>query len=406
MSLTTAPRRRSLIRVGTVGLLVAASGLLGASPSAAAEDGRPVIALDPPDVEMFLVPHENEAAGFAPFDMPGAAGDTGGAAAAALSRATDDVPAEAAAALAARAGTVGAAAPADEDFGLDVPYGSTLHLQIPAEVDATSAAFVLDVYTADYDDLPRRYRTNPLPSDQPLVVTDLGGGAFDITVPAAVPPYGPAAELTVKGLTNAVTGADLEEPLLYFLELTGAAATTVNLAPSIGYVSHATCSLYAEEMCPGPTVRAGRSVDLVIPPDSALTALGFAQLDTAHHMLWSLSDEEPFSFYDSDTNPELVTAHGPAAATLNVPADAQPAPYLGFVYQGDPTTGISVTVYELEVPGAEFNPGLHSDTGWVEDVREVSPGSTAAVAGGALLLVGGLVGVAAVRPGRRPPLGG
>ena len=411
MSHTTAPGRRSLIRVGTVGLVVAASGLLGAPTATAAEDERPVIALDPPDLEMFLIAPEMEDGSFALGEAATAAGMDGGAAAAALARAAEALPPEAlppeaAAALGARAGGIGAAAAATEDVGLDVPHGGTIHLQFPSEVDPTDAVFVLDVYTADWDDLPRRYRTDPLPSDQPLTVADLGGGAFDIAVPAAVPPYGPAAELTVKGLVQAGTGEELPEDLMYFLELTAAAPATVNLSPSIGYAGHATCSIYEEELCPGPSVRAGQPLDLVVPPDSALVDLGFAQLDTADYALLSLSDEEPFQFYDSETNPELVTAHGPAAATLTVPADARPARFLGWVQQGDPATGISITVFEFEVPAAEFNPGLRSDTGWVEEVREVSPGSTAAVAGGALLLVSGLVGVAAVRPGRRPPLGG
>jgi hypothetical protein len=52
------------------------------------------------------------------------------------------------------------------------------------------------------------------------------------------------------------------------------------------------------------------------------------------------------------------------------------------------------------------NPGLHSDTGWVEDVREASAGSTKVVAGTAMLVVAGLITVVAVAPRRRPPAEG
>ena len=147
-------------------------------------------------------------------------------------------------------------------------------------------------------------------------------------------------------------------------------------------------------------------MDLAVPADSLLGGLGFGQLDQAVYALESLSDEEDYQSFDSETDPDLVTVHGPAAATLVVPAEARPGPWYGLVIEGDPATGLAVTSFQLDVAAVPVNPGLYSDTGWVEEVRDgVAPGSTAAVAGGALLLVGGLVAVVAVRPGRRPPLG-
>ena len=49
---------------------------------------------------------------------------------------------------------------------------------------------------------------------------------------------------------------------------------------------------------------------------------------------------------------------------------------------------------------------LPADDGWIEDVRAASADSTAAVAGGAVLLVGGAITAVAVRPRRNPPVQG
>ena len=47
-----------------------------------------------------------------------------------------------------------------------------------------------------------------------------------------------------------------------------------------------------------------------------------------------------------------------------------------------------------------------AEDGWIEDVRAASADSTAAVAGGAVLLVAGAITAVAVRPRRNPPAQG
>ena len=49
---------------------------------------------------------------------------------------------------------------------------------------------------------------------------------------------------------------------------------------------------------------------------------------------------------------------------------------------------------------------LPADGGWIEDVRAASADSTAAVAGGAVLLVAGGITAVAARPRRTPPAQG
>ena len=397
MSLTTAPRRRPLVRGVAAGLVVAASGLFGAPAVSAAEDQRTVISLDPPDVGIILIPQENGELGWF-------AADEEHPAAAALARATELVPPEVATALAAQGGF----SPQSHgvEGAVDVTYGGTLVVTLPALVDASNAEWTLELEPPDMDDPPKTFQSDaPLPADL-LAVTPLGGNQFSIALPAAVAPYGDEAVLTVDRLGTTQAGTEVVIPLFYFLEFTALPPDSVSLQPTLGLFAHAVCSVSAEESCPAPTVAAGDPLDLVVPPSSLLTTFGYGQLDTAIFALESLSDEGPWESYDSETDPGLVTVHGPSSATLNVPAGAPAGPYYGLVVEGDPATGFATTFFEFEVPETPVNPGLHSDTGWVEEVREVSPASTAAVAGGALLLVGGLVTAVAVRPGRRPPLGG
>lgn len=397
MSLTTAPRRRPLVRGVAAGLVVAASGLLGAPAVSAAEEERTVIPLDPPDVGIILIPQENGELGWF-------AADEEHPAAAALAQATELVPPEVATALAAQGGF------STQSHGVqgavDVTYGGTLVVTLPAPVDASNAEWTLELEPPDMDDPPKAFQSDaPLPADL-LAVTPLGGNQFSIALPAAVAPYGDEAVLTVDRLGTTQAGAEVVIPLFYFLEFTALPPDSVSLAPTLGLFSHAVCSISADESCPAPTVAAGDPLDLVVPPSSLLTTFGYGQLDTAVFALESMSEEGPWESYDSETHPDLVTVRGPSSATLTVPADAPASPYFGMVVEGDPTTGFATTFFEFEIPETPVNPGLRSDTGWVEEVREVSPASTAAVAGGALLLVGGLVTAAAVRPGRRPPLGG
>jgi hypothetical protein len=98
-----------------------------------------------------------------------------------------------------------------------------------------------------------------------------------------------------------------------------------------------------------------------------------------------------------------VTRHDASSATVNLPHGMGAGKYLGVVLEGDPLTtgGYAMTAFEIDV--SALNAGLHSDTGWVDDVREASAGSTKAVAGIAMLVVAGLITVVAVAPRRRPP---
>jgi hypothetical protein len=405
MSLTVGPRCRPVVRGAAAGAVVLTSVLLGAPAASAADDGRPVITLDPPDVGVFLVPQENGDFGsFGGMDV--AAASPEGAEAEVpdpLEQAAAYMPDEVAAALGVE--EVGTESHGGMG-GVDVQYGGTVVVRLPELVDASDAEFTLELAPADEDDAPYAFESDSSVPAHQLTVTELAPGEFEVTLPAAVPTYGPEAFLSVDRLTSAQDGVGYVFPLWYYLEFTGPGISLVELEPTLGVFSDAVCSIDSYEACTAATQRAGSPVDLVVPPTSLISALGYGRLDSAIYALESMHQDEPWDTYDSETTPELVTVHGPSSATLNVPAGARPGPYYGAVVEGDPTVGFAVTSFELEVEAVPVNPGLHSDTGWVEEVRDGSTGSTAAVAGGALVLVGGLVTLVAVRPGRRPPLGG
>ena len=397
------PSVRLLCRAGAAVLLAGGVAVVGAPAAGAAENETPVIALDPPDAELFLVPSENYA-GF--FGDPGAAStDGGGDAPVAIAAAAALAPPEIAEVFGAESVTVASHSGNGE---IDVEYGGTVTVRLPALVDASAGEVSLEVLAADPEDEPRVYSTDPAAVD-PRAVADLGGNEFEVTLPADDGTYGPEAYLTFDGLTGADPAIVGVYPLDYYLEFTGTGASTVILEPAVGLFSTASCSVTDYGPCPSTDVQAGESFDLTVPPSSLLRTLDVARLDTAEVGLIREDDDwESVEEYFSGDDAGLLTRHDAYAATVNLPADMGAGLYYGAVIQGDPfmTGGYAMTAFEVDVAAVPLNPGLHSDTGWVEEVREASAGSTKAVAGIAMLVVAGLIAVVAVPPRRRPPAEG
>jgi hypothetical protein len=167
----------------------------------------------------------------------------------------------------------------------------------------------------------------------------------------------------------------------------------------------ASCAFDAASPCPATEVRAGQSFELTVPPSSLLRTLDAGRLDTAEVGL--ISDDEDWDSveeYFSDDDASLLTRHDAWSASVNLPSGMGAGTYYGFVVEGDPFTTGTYAMTSFEIDVAALNAGLHSDTGWVDDVREASAGSTKAVAGISMLVVAGLITVVAVAPRRRPPV--
>jgi len=400
---------RLLGRAGTAALVAAGALLSGAPDAAAAEDETPVVSLDPPDAELFLLPTEN-LAGI--LGGPGVASTGEDGASVALAEAAALAPPEIAETLGAEGVTPASHSGEGE---IDVEYGGTVVVRLPALVDASAAVVSLDVLADDPEADPHTYSTDPAAGDPLVVSEDPDANAYAITLPDDDGVTGPGAFLTFDGLTSTDPAIAEVYPLDYYLEFTDAVAAgaTVTLEPASGVFAAASCSVREEGPCPAVDVRAGESFDVVVPPTSLLRTLDFGDLTTAAVGLLS-EDEEPFEEYYSGDDPGLLTRRGADAASVNLPADMGGGTYLGAVLEGDPFTGsgYALTFFEVEVAvqadaaPAPLNAGLRSDTGWVEDVRGASAGSTKAVAGITMLLVAGLITVVAVAPRRRPPAEG
>jgi hypothetical protein len=389
-----------LRRAAAAALVVGSAALVGA-PAAAAAEEAPVVSLEPPDAEMFLVPTENYAGVF------------GDSAAASTGREDDSLaPAEVAAlappAVAEALGAESVTVASHSGYGeVDVEYGGTVVVRLPALVDATESEVHLQVLT-DLDEEGHVHSTDPAAGD-PLTVADLGGNELAVTLPADDGVHGPEAVLVVDGLAGTDPAITAVYPLAYYLEFTGSGTGTVTLEPAVGLFSGASCSIGANRACDSTEVRAGESFDLVVPPSSLLRTLEFGRLDTAEvGLVRDDRDREPADEFWSGDDPDLLTRRDTYATSVNLPGDAELGRYFGVVVEGDPfsTGGFAVSAFQVDVTAVPLNAGLHSDTGWVEDVREASAGSTKAVAGIAMLVVAGLITVVAAAPRRRPPAGG
>jgi hypothetical protein len=243
------------------------------------------------------------------------------------------------------------------------------------------------------------------PADQ-LTVDDLGGNELAVRLPADTGTYGPEALLLVDGLTGTDPGASTVVPLFYYLQFTGVGAGTVTVEPTAGLIADADCSVESQELCPGTPVTAGGSFDLTVPPTSLLRSVGFGRLDTAGLEIFA-EDEESEEYYSSEDE-GLLTRHDASRATVNLPEEISTGTFYGLTWEGDPLDGggFAITTFTVDVQPVAVNAGLHSDTGWVEDVRQASAGSTKAAAGITMLVVAGLITVVAVAPRRRPPAEG
>ena len=388
-----------LCRAAVAVLLTGGVAVLGAPAAAAAEDDTPVVSLDPPDAELFLIATENYAN---LFGGPGAASTDGADdASAAFAAAAALAPPEIAETLGAESVTV---ASHNGNGEIDVEYGGTVTVRLPALVDASASEVRLELYDpADPEAEPRVYSTDPAAVD-PLTVVDLGGNEFEVTLPADDATFGPEAYLTFDDLTGTDAAISNVYPLDYYLEFTGTGVSAVTLEPSVGLFTAASCSV-SDYSCPSTDVQAGRSFDFDVPPSSLLRTLGLAQMETAEVFLVS-EESDAYEEYYSDSDDELMTRHDAYSATFNLPADMAGGLYFGAVIQGDPFSGSGYVMTGFEVDVEAINAGLRSDTGWVEDVREGAAGSTKAVAGTAMLVVAGLITVVAVAPRRRPPAEG
>jgi len=295
-------------------------------------------------------------------------------------------------------------------------YGGSVTFTIPAELTFPGALPEVALSLAPTaDDMPTKtYETGAaLPADR-LTVTDLGGGTFEVDIPADNGTDGDIGFLEFTDLTadSAVVGAGVNHSssAFFVLDLAGGVTTPVNLTSQLLAVSAVPCWTG----CPdAATLTAGSTFVVTLPATSKLSAgLGLVDFSTSAFSLVTL---------DSNGDPTgtpaslmaVVSADG-LTATLTVPAGTAAGRYSVDVGLSDAAgdlvsyTSVYLTVAAPAVAAAPTaapvqNVGLRSNTGWGEGVESVSSSGASPLVtiGGGMLLVAGAGAGGVLRTRRR-----
>jgi hypothetical protein len=216
---------------------------------------------------------------------------------------------------------------AEEDFTpVQVQWGGSVVVQLPDGVEATDLTAELLLGAEEAEEPSRVFSTEPsaeLPPPGVLVVTDLGDGELEVTMPVDAGLDDPMAVLVMEGLAATSTGSELADTgLVYFFELDGAFPAAQTVAPTVLVDSSVPCDLY-ETVCDGIPVTAGDELALSVPPTSALRAAGVGNLADAEVLLapmegvWHVDEEYSGEYVGGE-----LTSEPPAEASAGAPAFA------------------------------------------------------------------------------------
>lgn len=248
--------------------------------------------------------------------------------------------------------------------GANVPigYGGQLTIQLPPTVTpAAGATFDLDFTDPDY---PFTWAAAPGFASSfstadgaaaPLTVTDLGGNAFRIDIPAssAVDATAPPLEafLIVSPIATSLTNSEIPNPQ-YEVNLDVSAA-----GPATASVQG---DLVVNSYLPDVSASAGSTVDLTLPTSSAqyqagLTSLAGTTIALNHANAGNLVED-----FGPDLQPAVTVSADGLSAGVVIPADTPSGVYALTVQSSQPVAawfGVLVQVTGL-------NAGLRSETGW------------------------------------------
>ena len=303
---------------------------------------------------------------------------------------------------------------------VEVLDGGRVLVQLPPGLVANPLAVTLEL-AADQEGSPAKTYSSASDADNPLSVTSLGRGRYEVALPGDGTTSGPWALLTFESITGAEAGILLGGGLTYGLKFGTTGPGVQELFPQVAAFATVPCPLTSGTRCPATTVSAGADFGLTVPPASLLRALGLGTLDEDLLLGLQAQDAEgnaigkPLILTDLG----LVSVTDPYSATVSLPASTPGGAYLLVLFQSTGSTGISFTLGELEVvpvevpvvepvvaevvhtPAPRANLGLRSETGWEETSAAGTAGSSPLVALGAgMILLAGLGAVAVLRPRR------
>ena len=278
-------------------------------------------------------------------------------------------------------------------------FGGTVTFTVPprlASADATSNVTVRvdDPAVPDGSNVAiySRIVSDPL-VEQPLVVADLGGGTFQVTMPADDGVHGPEAVLSLGALvpTGGTPGTTFIDPAHWRLALSSSGPASATLTSQI--IAVACAPNAGQPGCPTTATKVpwGGELQFTLPTGSRLDQLGVATLiGMAQPGFMPAQDLTSWPPSSSPYGWNYTTsADGRTATLLMAGPDLPPGKYFVTIALGDRATTpeliayVGVPVEIVKTP----NEGLRSNTGWGEHQGRAPAGTSPLVPIGATMIV-------------------
>jgi hypothetical protein len=291
-------------------------------------------------------------------------------------------------------------------------FGGTVTFTVPAELTSTDPTLDVTVIVDDPADVPdgsndatySRVVDDPL-VEQPLVVADLGGGTFEVTMPADGGVHGPEAVLALGPLepTANTPGTVFIDPAHWRLALTSGGPASATLTSQIVAVACPPGSV--QPGCPTTATRVpwGGQLQFSLPTGSKLSQLGVTDLRGMAQPVFTREQDVTVWPTTQGSSWNYLTSADGRTATLAMFGLTDPlGKYVVTVAIGNaaaPATPglIAFVAVPIEIVAAD-NAGLRSNTGWGEsDEPSGSPSAPLVALGGTMIIVAGVTGAVVVR---------
>lgn len=340
------------VRVRAAAVSFAALAVLGLEAQAAQAAPGVVIPMDPAEVELSLRPHET------------------------IGRTTLENP-----------------PPADSTVTrMHHQWGATSRLVLPTEISAAAMVVSLELSPSDGAPPTRTYASDSaVPADQ-LTVNDLGGGVYEVVMPAFDPTNGAYGRLVFANLSSvAGAGFTYVDPLAYQLLFSGSGTIIQYHTPELIAVVDDLCAASAGGRC---AVSAGRSFSLTVSPSSRLRTLSLGGMDSSSYSLQALdANGAPTGAPVAGADFQVEGLSGDLAR-VSLGAGLRPGAYRLTVVDLGQVDGGLFPQYRAAVVRVDLqvgNSGLRSNTGWGEDEATAPAGTSPLVPIGAgMILVAGV----------------
>lgn len=219
----------------------------------------------------------------------------------------------------------------DEDLlssAVAVQWEGSVTVELPEPLDAGTAPVITLEIGHEDDPVPLITHSSTPGAPHPLAVTPLGDGAYDVTMPGDDGVSGDVAVLTVEDVVaEEATGIEVS-PVSYLLRLDDAFEASRTLAPQMLALSSPSCPLTTGDDCSGYEATAGDTLELTVPEQSRLRALGFGTLTGLQATLESLDEEiwsdEPADVDESTAVLAAAAAYTEVSALAGLPAGSAP----------------------------------------------------------------------------------